>query len=167
MKPLGIDSIYQAPAEILSYAKSAYLAGGSVKWIPAGLLAILVDLRQVYGELFYTVALLVVCDLLVGVARAWHDPNRDLEYGKLLRSLLKLFVIAIGVAAIALMEHLITIQGLDTKEKLTTAALLVIGVGESVSILDHLTYFFPKIAGVSARLKDIMGRNRTAVDDGG
>jgi phage-related holin len=150
----------KAPAAAASYAKTTFTGSFSAKWIPAGLVALFVDMAGLFDQLFFIVIMLWGCDFLIGFLKAWHDPNDGLEWMRAFRSVLKLLVIAIGVVAIHLVEQMVAHQGIDTQQKLTVATLLVIGVTEAVSILDNLCYFFPAMDAVAKRIKAVMGKAR-------
>jgi len=160
MKEFTMIDTFSIPATAIAVAKKTFLANGvsKVGWIPAALLAVLADLSGAFGELFFLILVLWACDFALGFARAFSDKAVDLEWIKIIRSGVKLFVIAIGVVAIRAIEGLIVHSGIDTKEKLTVAMLLAVGLALAFSCLENLTYFWPGLEDFSEKLKGILGK---------
>ena len=160
MKQLNGADVLAMPALSAAYAKKTFVTGIAPKWIPAGLVALFVDLGQAFDTLFWIIVLLWGCDFAIGGLRAWHDTEVGFDWAKAFRSVLKLVVIAFAVIAVHLMEHLAIEGGIDTQEKLTAAVLLVIGVSEAFSILDNLCYFFPQMGGIANKIRGLLGKAR-------
>jgi ABC-type transport system involved in cytochrome bd biosynthesis fused ATPase/permease subunit len=161
MKEFENSDVFTMPAMAIGYTKKTYAANFSMKWLPAGLVALVTDLADVFTELFFIIVLLWFGDLVIGVARAWHDQEKEIDWTKMMGSILKLLVICIGVVSVHLIEHLIlNATGIDTQMKLCVATLIVIGSAEAFSIVDNLCYFFPQMGDVAKRIKDLLGKAR-------
>lgn len=139
------------------YAKSTFVQAAPSKWIPAGLMAVVLDASKAFTQLFWIVIMLWASDLMIGFLRAWHDPKKDIEWIKVFRSVVKLFVIALAVVAMSTIEQFLLQTGLDTQGKLTVATLMVIGAADALSILANLSYFWPGLATVAERAKAMLG----------
>ena len=88
-----------------------------------------------------------------------------LEWVKFIRTVVKLFVIAIGVVAIHTIEGLILHGGIDTQEKLTVALLLAAGVGLGISCVDNLAWFIPGMGGLAEKITSLLGKARFNPDN--
>jgi len=160
-RDFNLSQLAQIPADTAAYAQKTYVGSAlGIKWLPAGLVALIFDITHIFEELFWVVILLWFCDFAIGFLKAWHNPKTDVEWGKVFRSVLKLVVIVLGVVAVHLIEHLLGANGIATQEKLTGAALIVIGFGEAVSIMDNLCYFFPQMKTLAEKIKDLLGKAR-------
>jgi len=160
MKHFSSPDVMTFPATVATYSKKTFLANGLAKWLPASLLAVLVDLQHVFNQLFFIIILLWFCDFLIGFLRAWHDPAVEVQWVRIMRSVLKLIVIGVGIVAVHLIEELICTSGVDTQAKLTGAVMVVIGVAESMSILDNLVYFFPGLGDQVGRIRALLDKAR-------
>ena len=158
MRAFESRDLFAMPAAAAVYSKKTFTAGMSGKWLPAGLAAFFIDLQTVFGELFWVIVGLWICDFMIGFLRAWHDPEDEVDWTKAFRSVLKLLVIGFAAVAVHFMEVLISHGGIDTQQKLVGAVLIVIGITEATSILDNLTYFWPGLGDLVKRAKDLMGR---------
>lgn len=158
----GLADVLAVPATAVMYTKKTFLASGWWKWCPAALLTVFLDLQSVFGELFYVVILLWACDFLIGFLRAVHDPSVRIEWIKIFRSAIKLIVIGVGIVAVHLIENLLMHSGIKTDARLTGAVLIVIGVAESMSVLDNLIYFFPRLAAPAKQIQELLGRVKNA-----
>ena len=156
MKEFTMVDTITIPATAAAYTKKTFLVQAGIKWVPATLVAVLADLSDVFTELFYIVILLWLCDFAIGFARALVDKDVKVEWIKIVRSVVKLFVIAVGVVAIHAIEGLLLSSGIDTNGKLTAAMLLVVGIAEALSILDNLCYFFPGMGALAERVKGLL-----------
>lgn len=165
MKEITMGDTYTLPATAVAVSKKTFLANGGAKWLPAALVAVLADLSGAFGELFFLILVLWLCDLALGLARAFSDETVKMEWIKFFRSLVKLFVIAIGVVAIRAIEGLIVHSGIDTQEKLTVAMLLVVGMALAFSCLENLCYFWPGLEDWAERVKSMLGKARPNSDD--
>ena len=158
MKEFTMVDTVTIPATAAAYTKKTFLLNAGIKWIPASLVAVLADLSGVFTELFYIVILLWLCDFAIGFARALVDPKVNVEWIKVVRSVVKLFVIAVGVVAIHAIEGLLLSSGIDTRDKLTAAMLMVVGIAEALSVLDNLCYFFPSMGALADKLKGLLNK---------
>ena len=156
MKEFTMVDTITIPATAAAYTKKTFLMQAGIKWVPATLVAVVADLSSVFTELFYIVILLWLCDFAIGFARALVDDAVKVEWIKIIRSVVKLFVIAVGVIAIHSIEHLLSASGIDTHGKLTVAMLLVVGIAEALSVLDNLCYFFPRMGALAERIKGLL-----------
>lgn len=158
MKDLTGNEVMNMPRELLTHTSSTFLSGGSVKWIPAALVALFTDIGQAFSELFWVVVGLWLLDFVIGFTRAIHDPKVELAWSKAFGSVLKLFIIALSVPAMHLIERLIAEAGVDIGYKLTSAVLIVIGVSEAGSILGNLVYFWPGLGELAEKVKGLLGQ---------
>lgn len=159
MKEFTVSDLGQELLEGVRYAHRIFLQS-PMRWAPAALVAVVTDLSHAYQKLFWVVVGLWACDLAVGFARAWHEPGRELEWGKTFKSVLKLVVIAAGIGAVHLLDHLLIEGGLDTGERLTTATLLVIGLAEGSSVLGNMVYFWPDLGAIAEQVRRVVGDER-------
>lgn len=158
MRDLEMVDTYTIPATAAAYTKKTFVAQAAAKWVPATLIAVLTDLSAAFTELFYIILVLWACDFFIGFLRALVDPEVKVEWIRVVRSVIKLVVIAVGVVALHAMEHLLVQSGIDTHEKLTVAMLMVVGIAESFSILDNLCYFFPSMGALADRAKALLNK---------
>lgn len=155
MRQITVVDTLTIPATAASVTRDSFIGW---KLIPAGLVAVLTDLSGAFSELFFLIFILWACDLTLGLARAISDPTVKMEWIKFFRSLVKLFVIAIGVVAIRAIEALIVYSGIDTQEKFTVAMLIAVGIALAFSCLDNLSYFWPGLEGLFDRIKSLLGK---------
>lgn len=156
MRELEMVDTLTIPATAAAYTKKTFLVNAASKWIPAALLSLFLDFREIFTELFYIILILWACDFFIGLLRAVVDPETKVEWIRIFRSVVKLVVIAIGVVAVHSMEHLLVQSGIETQDKLTVAMLMVVGIAESISVLDNLCYFFPSMGALADRLKELL-----------
>jgi len=159
MRELAIKDIIDMPSSGVSYLKSV-VSGGILKWIPASLIAVLVDIQDAFGALFWIVGIMWMCDFIIGTSKAWMEDPSQLEWSKSFRSVIKLFVMGFGVLSIHLIEHMLLETGVNVEGKLTGAALLIIGSTEAISIMDNLSYFFPGLDTLTSRIKELLSKGR-------
>lgn len=160
MRELTGNDVSKMPRDFVKYTESTFVSGAVVKWIPAALVAIFTDVCAAFTELFWVVVMLWVIDFVVGILRAAHNPDVEFSWSKAYGSVLKLFIIALSVPAMHLIEHLVAESGVDLTYKLTSAVLIVIGVTEAGSVLDNMAYFWPQLDAMNAKVKDLLGRAR-------
>jgi hypothetical protein len=149
-----------------------YMVQEPWRWIPAGLVAVLSDAISAFNQLFWIIVTLWFSDLVLGFLKAWHREDEEIEWVKVYRSVLKLFVITISVIAMNGIEQLLQEMGLDPAGKLVLATMLVIGSADAFSIVGKMTYFWPGMAQVGEHIKAFLGRaqpshDRRAEDEGG
>lgn len=144
---------------LISATKSYVLQDGW-RWIPAGLGAVLINAREAFTEIFWIVLILWAVDLFVGVLKAWHARQEEVEWLKVFRSILKLVVIAMAVIAMNAIEQMLGHTGLPLDGQLVVTTLFVIGSADAFSILANLTYFWPELGVVSDNIRKIVGAAR-------
>ena len=149
MAHLGSDSLY--------FLK-AFFFQEKWRWLPAGLVAVAINAAEAFNELFWIVVTLWFSDLCIGILRAWHDSERELEWVRIFRSVVKLFVITVAVIAMNGIEQMLGQLDLDTGGKLVVATLLVIGSADAISILANLSYFYPGMLTVADKVKAMLGQ---------
>lgn len=146
----------ELPMDVVLYAR-AYMLQDAWRWIPAGLLAVIVDAASAFNELFWIILILWFSDLVLGFLRAWHDAKRDVEWTKVFRSVVKLFVITVAVIAMNAIEQLIGQMGVNTGGTIVVATMLVIGSADTISILSNLSYFWPGMGQLADTVKGHLG----------
>lgn len=161
MKEFMVNDICSMPGSAATYSRSIAMSGGLLKWIPASLIAVFTDIQQAFGTLFWIVGILWLCDFLVGTAKVWMEDPKKLEWSRSFRSFIKLLVMGVGILAIHLIERMLGEAGVQLYGKLTGAALLIIGSTEAISVMDNLTYFFPGLADLQKKIKDLLGKVRS------
>ncbi len=149
MAELGADTLY--------FVKAMFLQE-KWRWLPSALGAVLLDAATVFTQLFWIVILLWFSDLVIGIAKAWHSPDEELEWGKVFKSVIKLFVITISAVAMNAIEQMLSQMGLNINGKLVVATLLVIGSADAFSLLSNLAYFYPAMTTVADRVKGFLGQ---------
>ena len=142
------------------YFLKAFFFQEKWRWLPSGLAAVLLDAATVFNELFWIVIMLWASDLVIGVLRAWHDKQRELEWFRVFRSVVKLFVITVAAIAMNGIEQMLRQMGLDTGGKLVVATLIVIGSADAFSIMSNLSYFWPGMLTVADKVKGLIGQTQ-------
>ena len=160
MKEFQVSDLVSMPNEAVYYGKMFFGLGSITKWIPASLIALFTNINQVFGTLFWIVGILWFCDFIIGIAKAWMEDEKKVEWGKAFKSVIKILVMGVGVLAIHFTEKLILETGVDLQGKLTGAVLIVMGTTEAISVLDNLTYFFPQLDGIAKKIRDLLGKAR-------
>lgn len=149
-----------------TYIKSVFVQNALWKWIPAGLVTLLIDIRAVYIiEIFWVVIVLWSCDLIIGFLKAWHNDAQVVDWMKVFKSVVKLFVICITPPAMVAAEKLLQWAGINPGGRLVFIALTVVGMAETFSILSNLSYFWPEMSTITNHLKSLLGKQHGDEDD--
>lgn len=139
------------------------LQGTATKVFTTGFVAVFAHLVHAFSELMWVVIILIMIDFGLGVLRALRDSRVKMTWAESLNSIIKIFVVLLGVLGVfALSELVEKITGVQTHDLFSTLFLASVGVGESVSILNHLVYHFPAFGKAADKIKSLVEKG---VDD--
>jgi hypothetical protein len=149
----------------MSFIKSFFLDDIRLKIVMGTLGAVISSLADVASELMWTVMLLVLCDFLLGCLRAVRDPKVKMKWAEALNTGIKVLIIGVGVCAVHFVEMMILqATDMDFHGTLELGFLFAVGAGETVSILDHLSYHFSGFKSLAERVKRFLVKELNGED---
>lgn len=133
----------------------------------AAVLAVFVDGYHLFFTRVFAAALVLwFIDMVIGMARALSDPTVRFRWPKMIDGVLRLLVMGAVALGLAVLEEAIgELGGVKITGKLLSVAYGVFIVAEGVSIITNASYFWPGLAGLTAKLITILPSGEPQVED--